>query len=359
MGKLEKLRAVLEEQGLESLIITNDQNRRYLTGFTGSAGTVLVTKNKAFLFVDFRYVQQAQDQAMDFTVQEIDRAVMYEVISNTLQEENIGRVGFEEKNITYYLHSLFAKHIQAELVPVSGAVEKLRMIKLPEEIEKIKIAASISDAAFTHILDYIKPGISEIDIANELEFYMRKKGATSSAFDMIIASGHRSALPHGVASNKLIEEGDIITLDFGAYYDGYRSDMTRTIAIGQPTEEMREIYNIVHGALENALAHMKAGITGKEADALTRQYIEEKGFGKQYGHGSGHGIGLDIHEDIFMSTVSEDALQEGMVLTVEPGIYLPNIGGVRIEDDVLIKEDGIEILTSSPKELIILSMSIK
>ncbi|MEK4090586.1 MULTISPECIES: M24 family metallopeptidase [unclassified Viridibacillus] len=359
MGKLEKLRAVLEEQGLESLIVTNDQNRRYLTGFTGSAGTVLVTKNKAFLFVDFRYVQQAQNQTMDFTVKEIDRAVLYEVISNILQEENVSRVGFEEKNITYYLHSLFAKNIQAELVPISGAVEKLRMIKLPEEIEKIKIAASISDAAFTHILDYIKPGISEIDIANELEFYMRKKGATSSAFDMIVASGYRSALPHGVASNKLIEEGDIITLDFGACYDGYRSDMTRTIAIGQPTEEMIEIYNIVHGALENALAHMKVGITGKEADALTRQYIEEKGFGKQYGHGSGHGIGLDIHEDIFMSPVSEEVLQEGMVLTVEPGIYLPNVGGVRIEDDVLIKKDGIEILTSSPKELIILSMSIK
>ena len=354
MSQLEQLRRALSEQQTEALIITNDQNRRYLTGFTGSAGTVVVTQTQALLLVDFRYTQQATNQSKIFDVREIDRAHLYETIQEIFDTESIQTVGFEQHHVSYSVFQLMASKLTATLKPLSNIVENLRKIKTPEEIELIKKAAWISDEAFKHILTIIKPGVSEIDIANELDFHMRKNGATGAAFDIIIASGQRSALPHGVATDKIIEEGDMLTLDFGAYYQGYRSDMTRTVAVGEPPEKLKEVYQIVYDSLQHALLHMKAGITGKEADSYSRDFIKDKGYGKNYGHGSGHGIGLDIHENIFMSTVCKDILEENMVLTVEPGIYIPELGGVRIEDDVIITKDGVEIITHSPKELIIL-----
>ncbi|MGN7407909.1 M24 family metallopeptidase [Sporosarcina sp. SAFN-010] len=354
MSKLDHLRTTLRTKQLDAIIVTNDQNRRYLTGFTGSAGTVVVTQTNAFLLVDFRYTQQAVDQSEDFEVREIDRKYLYETIQQLLDAESIQAVGFEQHHVTYYVYQQMTNKISAKLHPLANSVEDLRMIKTAKEIELIKKAAVISDNAFTHILNFIKPGVKEIEIANELDFHMRKNGASGAAFDMIIASGQRSALPHGVASEKVIEAGDMITLDFGAYYMGYRSDMTRTVAVGEPPEKLKEVYQIVHESLQRALDNMKAGIMGKEVDGYTRDFIKEKGYGDNYGHGVGHGIGLDIHENIFMSTVSEDILEENMVLTVEPGIYIPGLGGVRIEDDVIITTDGVEIITHSPKELIIL-----
>ncbi|MFJ7935294.1 M24 family metallopeptidase [Sporosarcina sp. NPDC096371] len=354
MEKLAKLRAQFDQLGVDGVIITNGVNRRYLTGFTGSAGTVVITKSEACLFVDFRYVDQAQSQAENYTVIELERQSVFTGVAKMAERLGLSRLGFEQENVTYRVHTQYQEAIQAEMVPLSGVIEGLRTIKTAEELQKIRTAVEISDAAFTHILTYIRPGITEIDVANELEFYMRKQGAASSAFDTIVASGHRSALPHGVATTKVIETGDMITLDYGAYYQGYRSDMTRTIAVGEPQDELKRIYTIVLDSLENALAGIKAGMTGREADALSRDYITEKGYGKQYGHGSGHGVGLDLHEEIFMSTTCEKRIESGMVLTVEPGIYIPNLGGVRIEDDILVTADGIEILTKSPKELIIL-----
>lgn len=354
MEKLDKLRKLLSENKIDGLLVTSDVNRRYLTNFTGSAGTVLVTRTDALLFVDFRYVKQAQSQVKDFTIIELGKTSIFEEVANTVDRLNIARLGFEQKNITYYLQSQYQEKMKAEMVPVSDVVEKLRMIKTGEEIQKIKTAVEITDTAFSKILDYIRPGITEMDVSNELEFQMRKLGATSSAYDTIIASGFRGALPHGVASNKVIEKGDMVTLDFGAYYEGYRADLTRTIAVGEPKEELKGIYTIVYDALERAIEGIKPGITGKQADAFTRDYITEKGYGKEYGHGSGHGIGLDIHEEIFMSPKCEQLLEPGMVLTVEPGIYIPNLGGVRIEDDIVITENGNEVITKSPKELIIL-----
>ncbi|WP_338651978.1 Xaa-Pro peptidase family protein [Lysinibacillus sp. Y5S-8] len=354
MSKLEQLRNALQAQDTSAMIITNAQNRRYLTGFTGSAGTVVVTNTRALLLVDFRYTQQATEQSKTFEVHEIDRNRIYETIQEILDQDSIQTVGFEQHHVTYYAYQLMANKLTATLKPLSNIVENLRMIKTPEEIEIIKKAAWISDEAFKHILTFIKPGVSEIEIAYELESHMRKNGATGAAFDMIIASGHRSALPHGVASSKIIEQGDMLTLDFGAYYQGYRSDMTRTIAVGEPPEQLKEIYQIVYDSLQHALSNMKAGMTGQNADSYTRDYITAKGYGDNYGHGAGHGIGLDIHENIFMSTVCEDILEENMVLTVEPGIYVPQVGGVRIEDDVIITKDGVEVITHSPKELIIL-----
>lgn len=354
MSQLEQLRTALRAQQSDVFIITSHQNRRYLTGFTGSAGTVVITQTKALLLVDFRYTQQATNQSKEFDVREIDRSHLYETIQEILDTESIQTVGFEQQHVTYEAYQLMSSKLTATLKPLSHIVENLRMIKTTEEIELIKKAAWVSDEAFKYILTFIKPGVSEIDIANELEFRMRKNGATGAAFDIIIASGHRSALPHGVASDKKIEKGDMLTLDFGAYYQGYRSDMTRTIAVGEPPEKLKEVYQIVYDSLQKALSNMKAGITGKEADSYSRDFITAKGYGKNYGHGSGHGIGLDIHENIFMSTVCEDILEENMVLTVEPGIYIPKIGGVRIEDDVIVTKNGVEVITNSPKELIIL-----
>ena len=354
MSLLKQLREALRAQQSDVLIITSNQNRRYLTGFTGSAGTVVITPTQALLLVDFRYTQQATNQSKEFDVREIDRSRLYETIQEILDTESIQTIGFEQQHVTYEVYQLMSSKLTATLKPLSNIVENLRTIKTPEEIELIKKAAWISDEAFKYILTFIKPGVSEIDIANELEFHMRKNGATGAAFDIIIASGHRSALPHGVASDKIIEEGDMLTLDFGAYYQGYRSDMTRTIAVGEPPEKLMEIYQIVYDSLQIALSSMKAGITGKEADSFSRDFIKAKGYGQNYGHGSGHGIGLDIHENIFMSTVCEDILEENMVLTVEPGIYIPDFGGVRIEDDVIVTKNGVEVITYSPKELIIL-----
>jgi Xaa-Pro aminopeptidase len=354
MSQLEQLRTALRAQQSDVFIITSHQNRRYLTGFTGSAGTVVITQTQALLLVDFRYTQQATNQSKEFDVREIDRSHLYETIQEILDTECIQTVGFEQQHVTYEAYQLMSSKLTATLKPLSNIVENLRMIKTTEEIELIKKAAWVSDEAFKYILTFIKPGVSEIDIANELEFHMRKNGATGAAFDIIIASGHRSALPHGVASDKKIEKGDMLTLDFGAYYQGYRSDMTRTIAVGEPPEKLKEVYQIVYDSLQKALSNMKAGITGKEADSYSRDFIKAKGYGKNYGHGSGHGIGLDIHENIFMSTVCEDILEENMVLTVEPGIYIPKIGGVRIEDDVIVTKNGVEVITNSPKELIIL-----
>ncbi|MEX3747564.1 MULTISPECIES: M24 family metallopeptidase [Lysinibacillus] len=354
MSQLEQLRTALRAQQSDVFIITSHQNRRYLTGFTGSAGTVVITQTQALLLVDFRYTQQATNQSKEFDVREIDRSHLYETIQEILDTESIQTVGFEQQHVTYEAYQLMSSKLTATLKPLSNIVENLRMIKTTEEIELIKKAAWVSDEAFKYILTFIKPGVSEIDIANELEFHMRKNGATGAAFDIIIASGHRSALPHGVASDKKIEKGDMLTLDFGAYYQGYRSDMTRTIAVGEPPEKLKVVYQIVYDSLQKALSNMKAGITGKEADSYSRDFIKAKGYEKNYGHGSGHGIGLDIHENIFMSTVCEDILEENMVLTVEPGIYIPKIGGVRIEDDVIVTKNGVEVITNSPKELIIL-----
>ncbi len=353
MGKLEKLRQSLKDQELDALLITSAQNRRYITGFTGSAGVVLVTVDKALFITDFRYTEQAGEQVKDFEIIEHKQPIHQEVAE---QVKKLGsrKIGFEKADLTYGLFEQYRDQIEAELVPTSGLVEKLRLIKSAEELDIIKSAAQIADAAFEHILTFIKPGVKEIDVSNELEFFMRKQGATSSSFDIIVASGLRSALPHGVASEKEIQKGELVTLDFGALYKGYASDITRTVAVGAISDELRSIYNTVLEAQLKGMEGIKAGITGKEADALTRDYIEEKGYGSYFGHSTGHGLGLDVHEGPALSHRSQQVLEEGMVVTVEPGIYIPDVGGCRIEDDTLVTKDGNESLSFASKELITL-----
>src|SRR5699024_5619331 len=227
-------------------------------------------------------------------------------------------------------------------------------VKTDNEVKKINTAANIYDKGFEHILNFIRPGITEMELNYELENHMRKNGATSSSSASIIASGIRSALQHGVASNKKVEKGDMLTLDFGAYYEGYCSDMTRTIAVGEPNDDLKQIYSIVYDALEIGINSIKAGSFCQAIDKKVRDFITEKGFGKQFRHGTGHAIGIEVHESSYFSVKSEDVLKENMVMTVEPGIYLPGIGGVRIEDDILVKKNGSKVLTHANKELIIL-----
>lgn len=352
--KVQAIRARMQEEKLDGLLITNGYNRRYVSGFTGSSGCCLVTGRAAELITDFRYIEQANRQAPAFTIIR-HQADMLETVIERANEHGVKRLGFEKNHMTYALYQRLGElSSDIEFVPVSGLVEDLRLVKTTEEVQIIREAAAIADQAFSHILTYIKPGMTELAVSNELDFFMRSLGASGTSFDTIVASGIRSAFPHGVASDKVIEAGEMVTLDFGAYYKGYCSDITRTIAVGEPGEKMREIYDIVLRAQLNGVACIKAGLTGKEADALTRDIITEAGYGQNYGHSTGHGIGLEVHEGPTLSVRGEQALEAGMVVTIEPGIYLEGIGGVRIEDDVLITEDGCEVLTSSPKELLVI-----
>ncbi|MCM3412485.1 M24 family metallopeptidase [Metabacillus sp. YM-086] len=352
--KLEKIRQRFKELSIDGLLITSSYNRRYMTGFTGTAGVVVISEDKAVFITDFRYTEQAAKEIEGFEIVQHTGPIIEEV-ADQVEKLGIKRLGFEQDSLTYQLFSSYKEALKSsEFIPVSGAVEKLRLIKSPAEIKILKEAAEIADAAYKHILTYIKPGLKEIDVANELEFFMRKNGAVSSSFDIIVASGYRSALPHGVASEKEIEKGDFVTLDFGAYYKGYCSDITRTFAVGEPSDELKKIYSIVLEAQLRGMNGIKPGLTGKQADALTRDYIKEQGYGEYFGHSTGHGLGMEVHEGPALSFKSDTVLEQGMVVTVEPGIYVAGLGGVRIEDDTVITEKGNESLTHSPKDLIIL-----
>ncbi|WP_211654027.1 M24 family metallopeptidase [Planococcus alpniumensis] len=351
--KLMKLREQMQKRELDSLLVTNPYNLRFITGFTGTAGLALITPNDAWFITDFRYTEQAGEQVTEFKVVQAQKGLIDEV-ARIAGEAAVERLAFEQDYMTFATYSQYQEKLSATLEPVSGLIEKLRMVKSPEELEVLKAAAKIADDAFEHICDYIKAGMTELQVSNELEFFMRSQGATSSSFDIIVASGLRSALPHGVASDKKIEQGDLITLDFGALYNGYVSDITRTVAVGEPSDKLKEIYQVVLDSQVLALEKIKPGMTGIEADAIARDYIKSKGYGEAFGHSTGHGIGLEVHEGPGLSFRSETVLEPGMAVTVEPGIYLPGIGGVRIEDDILITETGNERLTHSSKELRIL-----
>ncbi|PFK42029.1 Xaa-Pro dipeptidase [Bacillus cereus] len=353
MEKIAKLRSTFGEAGIDGILLTNEYSRRYMTNFTGTAGVVLISNDRALFITDFRYVEQASKQAIGYEIVQHTGPILDEV-AKQVGKLGIQKLGFEQDTLTYSSYTAHKEAIEAEFVPTSGLVENLRLIKTDSEIKILKEAAQIADAAFEHILSFIRPGVSEIEVSNELEFFMRKQGATSSSFDIIVASGLRSALPHGVASEKVIEKGDFVTLDFGAYYKGYCSDITRTIAVGEPSDKLKEIYNVVLEAQLRGVNGIKAGLTGREADALTRDYITEKGYGEYFGHSTGHGVGLEIHEAPGLAFRSETVLEPGMAVTVEPGIYIPGVGGVRIEDDIIVTSEGNEVITKSPKELIIL-----
>ncbi|MCR8644775.1 Xaa-Pro peptidase family protein [Paenibacillus sp. N1-5-1-14] len=350
-ARIEALREQLRTEQLDGLLVTGASNRRYLTGFTGTAGVALVTLEKAILITDFRYTDQARNQASAFEVIQFDVSFV-EQIAIECEKLGVKKLAFEQDHMTFTNFTAYKDKVQAELIPVSGYIENIRMVKSAEEIQIIRKAVEIADATFSHILNFIKPGLTEKDVANEMEMFMRASGADCSSFDTIVASGHRGALPHGVATTKVIEQGDMVTLDFGALYRGYRSDMTRTVAVGHPLAQLKEVYEIVLEAELQTIAMLKPGVACKDVDLFAHGYVEQNGYG--FGHGTGHSLGVDLHEQPFFSTKSENELVEGMIMTVEPGIYIPCVGGVRIEDDVLITATGCEVLTRSPKELILL-----
>jgi Xaa-Pro aminopeptidase len=353
MNRIERLRAQFSSSEIDGMLITSESNRRYMTRFTGTAGAVLISSKEAKFITDFRYVDQAAEQAVDYEIVQ-HKGPMIDEVAKQAEKMGIQKLGFEQDYLTYSIFHAYEQKLNSEFLPVSGLIEKLRLIKDDSEIKILKEAANIADAAFEHILTYIRPGLTELDVSNELEFFMRKNGAVSSSFDIIVASGLRSALPHGVATEKVIEKGEFVTLDFGAYYKGYCSDITRTISIGEPSEKLKEIYEIVREAQVRGMNDIKKGLSGREADAITRNYISEKGYGEYFGHSTGHGIGLDVHEGPGLSVKSDTILKSGMVVTVEPGIYISGLGGVRIEDDLLVTENGNESLTHSTKELLLL-----
>ncbi|MDI3256596.1 MAG: Xaa-Pro peptidase family protein [Kyrpidia sp.] len=352
--RISRVQKELEERRLDALLVTDPHNRRYLSGFTGTSGYVLIGRNDAVFLTDFRYVEQARDQVQGLRV--VRHGVqMVEALKEILNEWGVETLGFEQEHVTVgQWERLTSALAPVRLSGTTGWVEALRMVKDEGELALIRKAASIADQAFRAVLDHIHPGVRERDLALMLERYMQDLGASGPSFDTIVASGWRSALPHGVAGEKTVESGDLVTFDFGCVFQGYCSDLTRTVAVGSIDEEKRRIYQVVLEAQQAALREIRPGMTGREADALARGVIEAAGYGEAFGHSLGHGVGLAIHENPRLAVQSDEVLKPGMVVTVEPGIYVSGVGGVRIEDDVLITAQGCTRLTFSPKELLIL-----
>ncbi len=353
--RVERLKELFDTKGIDGMMITKAENRRYITGFTGSAGIAIISKDRNILITDFRYLEQAAEQAPDFEIHDVTKDISVNV-KEIVTELGIKKLGFETQGMNYFEYRLYHRQLQdiTEMVPLDGITEELRIIKDESEIALLKKAAEIADAAFEHIVTFIKPGLTELEVSLELEHFMKINGSEKNAFDIIVASGPRSSLPHGIASDRVIQSGEFVKMDYGAVYKGYHSDITRTVVVGEPTEKMLEVYGIVKKAQQTVLEQIKAGMTTVEADAIARDIITEAGYGSNFGHGLGHGVGLQIHEDPRVSPKETSILREQMIVTVEPGIYIPHWGGVRIEDDIVITRDGCRVLTSATKELKIL-----
>ena len=356
MEKINRLQSFLKSSH-EAILIYSPENRRYFTGFPSSDGYLLVTKKDAVLFADSRYIEAAQKGAF-CEARQVTR-VSTEV-KDYVREKNILKIYTERERLTVsmadFLKTVFLPCRVTPSKRLEKKIDEIRMVKSPEEIEYIKKAQAIAEDAFEHILAFIKPGVTERQIALELDFYMLSHGAEALSFETIAVAGKKTSMPHGVPDDSIVKIGDFITMDFGAVYKGYHSDMTRTVAVGEISAEQKKIYEIVLQAQLNALNILSEGVTGKEADDAARSVISDAGYGDYFGHGTGHGVGIEIHEQPNVSMRNDSPLKAGNVVTVEPGIYLPGKFGVRIEDMAVITENGYENLTKTPKELIILGV---
>ena len=356
--RLIALRQEMQNAGLSAVIITQADNRAYLSGFTGSNGILLVTQDLAQLIVGFIYQEQAAMQAPGWQiVKQEDSAIAK--LAELISEHEISELGFDQEHTTYgqlqtYKDFFNQEALEVDLKPYKGIVEKLRQVKDDAEIALISKASEISDHAFLRVLNFIRPGVSEREVALELEYALKKMGADSFAFDTIVVSGARSSMPHGKPTDKIIQNGDFVTMDFGAKYQGYCSDITRTVVVGKPNAEQLKVYQTVLQAHLRALNVAAPGINGSELDAVARNTIIDAGYGKYFGHGLGHSLGRVVHEPPSANPKSEVEFVPGNFITIEPGIYIPNWGGVRIEDTVLITEDGHKSMNRTSKELIIL-----
>ena len=331
-------------------------NIRYISGFAGTESYLYLSAERAVILTDSRYTLQAEKEGKNCGVRTIGKGTGYgELLAQLLSEDGVRTLGFEEDALLYGTAAELQEKSglpAGQWKPLAGALSTLRAVKSAEEIHKIEEAERIGDAAFSYILEELKPGVTELQIAAKLEYFMKSHGAEGTSFDTIAASGLHSAMPHAVPTDKPLEKGDFVTMDFGCRYQGYCSDMTRTVVIGKADARQKEIYQVVLEAQEAALASLRPGMTGAEGDRLARAVIEEAGYGEYFGHSLGHSVGLEIHEKPALSSREETVLAPGMIETVEPGIYIPDFGGVRIEDLVVLTEDGVRNLTRSPKNLI-------
>jgi Xaa-Pro aminopeptidase len=350
VSRLQKFRDQLNQLNLDGMIITNPQNRQYLSGFTGSAGVLLISAREAVIVTDFRYWQQASQEATGFELYK-QGPNMWQSIFQCIAGFQWKRAGFEAATVTYREYQLFKETAPPalELQPVVDLVEQLRWVKDDVEINILAEAARITDLAWKNTIKILKPGVKEIDLALEFDYQLRLNGAEGSAFTTIVASGKRSALPHGMASAKEILPGDLIVIDGGALYQGYHADMTRTVVLGKAAPEQLKIYDIVLTAQTEALNNLKAGLTGNAVDRIAREVIGAHGYGEYFGHGLGHSVGLDIHERPRLAQTEAAEIPAGAAVTVEPGIYIPEWGGIRIEDLVIVEDGGFRNLTGSPK----------
>jgi len=350
--RLTRLRQKLADEGLDAILITNPANRRYLSGFTGSAGSLIISQDLAVLATDFRYYEQVERQSPQFKLARI-KGKFTDLLPALIGDMEIRRLGFESEDLTFALHGRLSEALGGgvEFVATSGIVEGLRAVKDEDELAILRRAIALGDSAYSHIADFMAPGMTEQQVAWELESFMRTHGAERVAFEIIVAAGPNGAMPHAHTTDHAIQVGEPVVMDLGAVIEGYHSDLTRTVALGEADGRYREVYEIVLRAQRLALQGIRPGMTGQEADAIAREAIAEAGHGDAFGHGLGHGVGLVIHEKPSVGRLSDkDVLQPGMVFSVEPGIYLPGEFGVRIEDVAVLREDGLEVLSQAAKE---------
>jgi Xaa-Pro aminopeptidase len=339
--------------GIEALLVSRLPNVRYLTGFTGSNGQVIVgADGSASFLTDGRYGEQSSHEVPD-----LDRRIYLEGMVPAVREAatglGLGRLGFEGDGLTFHTYTDLAADLPVELVAVNGAVERLRWTKDPDELRMMMRAQEVTDAAFEAILPKLREGVTERELAFELEIELHTAGADDVAFETIAAFGENAAEPHHDAGGRTLRHGDVVKLDFGGLVDGYHCDMTRTVALGRPPEELQRIHEVVHRAQQAGIEAVRAGAKAADVDRASRRVVEDAGHGERFPHGLGHGVGLEIHEGPRLHWTSDDVLPAGAVVTIEPGVYVPGLGGVRIEDMVEVTEDGCRVFPRSSKELIV------
>ena len=355
MIEYSKILNVLSELSVDAIMVSDGYNMRYISDFTGATGYLLLLRDKKYLLTDFRYTFQAMEQTKEsgFEIIEIGEKGYFELINELLHDNKCRTVAFENEHLLFNDYLRMTKELkEVKFVHVDDKLKKLRIIKNSSEIERLKKAEAIGDIAFSNILNIIKPGVTELEIAAELEYIMKKNGAEGISFETIVASGVNSSMPHACVSSKKIEKGDFVTMDFGCIFDGYCSDMTRTIVVGKASEEQRKIYDTVLKAQLAVLDVVKGGMKGSEVDKIARDMIEDEGYKNCFGHGLGHSVGLEIHENPRFSPSENSIILPGTIETVEPGIYIKDFGGVRIEDMIMLTEDGYQNFTNSEKRLI-------
>ena len=351
--RINKLRAKFDELGVDAFLSNRLSNIQYLCGYSGSAGLLFVTRDKAYFLTDFRYKEQVARQVKGAESIIISKSFPDEFANNDLLKFK-GKIGIEAVYMTVDLLTKMQESLPGcECINTDNIVEEVASVKDQDELDKIKKAVKITDDVFAEVLALVKPGIREIDIAAEITYRHMKHGASGNSFDSIIASGVNGSLPHAGASEKVVEKGDFITFDMGCMYQGYASDMTRTVVVGQPTDKQKEIYGIVYDAQQAALDAAKGGMSGMALDKIARDIIVKAGYGEYYGHGLGHGLGMEVHAHPRASHIVDHPLLAGQVITIEPGIYIPGWGGVRIEDDVILTETGNIDITGTTRDLIV------